>query len=87
VDGIQKKLGLRDEQVYRTIYHYGNMSSATNLVTLDHGIHHGNFTRTEVEDGPAEIVATDRKIESGDLVVLTSIGGGYLFGAVAFVAP
>ena len=87
VDGIQKKLGLRDEQVYRTIYIYGNMSSATNLITLDHGLNHGNFTRRENEDGTAEVIATDRKIESGQLVVLTSIGGGYLYGAVAFVAP
>jgi 3-oxoacyl-[acyl-carrier-protein] synthase III len=86
VNGIQKKLGLRDEQVYRTVYVYGNMSAATNLVTLDHGLHVGNFLREEQEDGPPLIKATDHRIQPGQLVVLTSIGGGYLYGAVAFVA-
>lgn len=86
VAGLQKKLGLRDEQVYRTIYYYGNMSSATNLVTLDHALNVGNFSRVEPEEGMATITATDEKIEPGDLVVLTSIGAGYLYGAVGFVA-
>jgi 3-oxoacyl-[acyl-carrier-protein] synthase-3 len=85
IQGMRKKLGLREDQVYRTIYYYGNMSSATNLVTLDHGLREGNFTYEENEEGPPTITATDDRIVPGDLVVLTSIGGGYLHGAVAFV--
>jgi len=85
VDGIQKKLGLRDEQVYRTIYYAGNLSAATNVVTLDHAMRRGNYHREVEEDGTVRIDATDRTIRDGEPVVLTTIGAGYLYGAVGFV--
>ena len=40
---------------------------------------------SRLANGPAVITATDRKIQPGQIVVMTSIGGGYLYGAVAFV--
>lgn len=88
IDGMQSKLGLREEQVYRTVYIYGNTSAATNLVTYDYGVRHGNLRRVpppEGEDVMGTIEPCGSRIEKGDLVVLTAIGAGYLYGSVAFV--
>ncbi len=87
VEGLQQKLGLPNEQVYKTIYWLGNCSAATNLVTLDYGIREGNLCRTPPEDGSGKMGAVTpcgETIQKGDLVVLTAIGAGYLYGAIAF---
>jgi 3-oxoacyl-[acyl-carrier-protein] synthase-3 len=84
VDGVQEKLGLPPERVYRTIYFAGNMSAATNVFTLDYGRREGNLLRREREDGTGEIEPCGRRLAKGDLVILTSIGAGYIYGAVGF---
>jgi len=88
IDGMQSKLGLAEDQVYRTVYIYGNTSAATNLVTYDYGVREGNLRRVPPPEG-ADVMGTiepcGTKIEKGDLVVLTAIGAGYLYGSVAFV--
>ena len=84
VDGLQEKLGMPEERVYRTVYLKGNMSSATNMVTLDYAMREGNLRRRERPDGTGDITPCGRRLEAGDLVVLTTIGGGYLYGAVGF---
>jgi len=84
VDGLQEKLGLPVDRVYRTVYRTGNMSAATNMVTLDHAVREGNLRRLEREDGTGEISPCGRRLQAGDLVVLVTIGAGYLYGAVGF---
>ena len=84
VDGLQEKLGIPEEQVYRTIYFAGNMSAATNVVTLDYAFREGNLRRRENPDGTVEIGPCGRRLRKGDLVVVTTIGGGYIYGAVGF---
>jgi 3-oxoacyl-[acyl-carrier-protein] synthase-3 len=84
VDGIQEKLGLPEERVYRTVYHAGNMSAATNVYTLDYAVREGNLRRKEVEGARAEIAPCGRRLAKGDLVVLVTIGGGYIYGGVGF---
>lgn len=82
VDGLADKLGVA--RVMRTVYRYGNMSAASNLVALDHGVRRGNLVRDLDEDGRVRAVReTDDRIRAGDLVLLPSIGGGYLMGCVA----
>jgi 3-oxoacyl-[acyl-carrier-protein] synthase-3 len=87
VDGLGKTLGVPSENVYRTIYFAGNSSSGTNLVTLDYAVREGNLWRTPPEDGSGEmgtIAPCGRTLQKGDLVVVASIGAGYLYGAMAF---
>ena len=84
VDGLQEKLGMPEERVYRTVYFAGNMSTATNLYTLDYAVREGNLARRPLEDGRGEVTPCGRPLRKGDLVVLTTIGGGYLYGAVGF---
>lgn len=86
VDGLQEKLGAPRENVYRTIYHTGNTSCATTAYTFDHAVRMGNLDRLEPGEGATEmgrIVPCGDRIREGDVVVLTSIGAGYVFGAVA----
>jgi 3-oxoacyl-[acyl-carrier-protein] synthase-3 len=88
VDGLQEKLGLPLDSVYRTIYFLGNCSAATTTFTLDYAIREGNHRREAPPEGAnrmGRIVKCGRRIQKGDLVVVTSIGAGYLYGAVAFV--
>ncbi len=87
IDGLCEKLGVPSERVIRTIYRYGNMSSASNVVALDHAIRRGNTHRRLDDEGRLlEIVdAPDQKIRPGDLVLMPSIGGGYLMGCTGFV--
>jgi 3-oxoacyl-[acyl-carrier-protein] synthase-3 len=88
VDGLQEKLGCPRENVYRTVYFAGNSSEATNAFTLDYAIREGNLDRQEPAEGSGRmgtIVRSDRRIAKGDLVVMVSIGAGYVYGAVAFV--
>jgi 3-oxoacyl-[acyl-carrier-protein] synthase-3 len=88
VDGLQEKLGVPPESVYRTVYHTGNSSAATTTYTLDYAVRVGNLRREEPPEGSNRMGAISpcgRRIEKGDLVVMVSIGAGYLYGAVAFV--
>jgi 3-oxoacyl-[acyl-carrier-protein] synthase III len=88
VDGLQQKLGLPAENVYRTIYFLGNASAATTVFTLDYAVRNGNLRREpppEGGGGMGVISPCGRPLRKGDLVVLVSIGAGYLYGAVAFV--
>ncbi len=88
VDGLQEKLGVPHDHVYRTIYHLGNCSAATTLYTLDYAVRRGNLRREPPPEGSnrmGTISPCGTTIQKGDLVVLVSIGAGYLYGAVAFV--
>jgi 3-oxoacyl-[acyl-carrier-protein] synthase-3 len=89
VDGLADRLHLPPERVIRTIYRYGNTSAASNLIALDHGLRVGNMRRDLDADGNVLGVrdAPEDRIRSGDLVVMPSIGGGYLIGCAAFTAP
>ena len=89
VDGLAKKLGVPAEKVTKTIYRVGNISAASNVIALDFAFRRGNLT-VDREPETERILAIhelDDPIRSGELVVLPSIGAGYLFGAVAFVQP
>lgn len=88
LDGLQKALGVPRDNLYRTVYHAGNSSAATNVYTLDYAVRVGNQWRedpAEGQDGMGIIHDVDARIEPGDVVVLVSIGAGYLYGAVSFV--
>jgi 3-oxoacyl-[acyl-carrier-protein] synthase III len=85
VDALIERLGIARERVVRTIYRYGNLSAASNLVALDHGVRHGTMERELAPDETVKSVRTaPHRIEKGDLVLLPSIGGGYLMGCVGF---
>ncbi len=84
VDGLMEKLGMPEERVYRTVYHAGNMSAATNVYTLDYAVREGNLRRRENPDGTVDIGPCGRRLKKGDLVILTTIGGGYIYGSVGF---
>ena len=87
IDGLVDKLGIRPERAIRTIYRYGNISAASNLIALDHGIRYGNTRRVLDDAGHVTAVETqpEHKIRDGDLVLMPSIGGGYLMGCIGFV--
>jgi 3-oxoacyl-[acyl-carrier-protein] synthase III len=87
VDGLADRLAMHPSRVIRTVYRYGNMSAASNLVALDHGVRRGNMDRDLDADGRVRSVRTtpEDRIRKGDLVLLPSIGGGYLMGCVGFV--
>ncbi len=84
VDGVQEKLGLAEDRVYRTVYHAGNMSAGTNVYTLDYAMREGNLRRREDPSGRGVIVPCGRPLAKGDLVVVCTIGAGYIYGAVGF---
>ncbi len=88
IDGLCDKLKLESDQVIRTIYNYGNISAASNLIALDYGLRRGNMSRTLDDEGRVLEVheGTGRRIGEGDLVLMTAIGGGYLMGCAGFVA-
>jgi 3-oxoacyl-[acyl-carrier-protein] synthase III len=88
VDGLADRLGVEPNRVIRTLYRYGNISAASNLVALDYGIRHGSMERVLDADGRVTGVRDDdgARIREGDLVLLPSIGGGYLMGCVGFIA-
>jgi 3-oxoacyl-[acyl-carrier-protein] synthase III len=88
LDGMVDKLGTPPERLLRTVYRYGNISAASNLVTLDFGLRRGNMARRlDAEGRVLEILEQpEHKIRKGDLVLLPSIGGGYLMGCIGFVA-
>ncbi len=85
VDALTERLGMHPSRVIRTIYRYGNMSAASNLAALDFGVRHGNLDRVfDAEGRVLEVRETPDRIEKGDMVLLPSIGGGYVMGCVGF---
>jgi len=87
VDGLRKKLGATAEKTTKTVYKVGNLSAASNMVALDFAMRTGNY-EADVEDETEKILAireTSDPIEKGELVVLPTIGAGYLYGAAGFV--
>lgn len=86
-DGLVDRLEIEPERAIRTIYRYGNISAASNLIALDHGIRYGNTRRVLDDDGHVTAIETqpEHKIRDGDLVLMPSIGGGYLMGCIGFV--
>lgn len=87
VDGLTKKLGLDPTRVTKTVHRYGNVSAASNLMALDYAVREGNL-KADVEPETGKILEIHEvadPIRRGDLVVLPSIGAGYLFGSVGFV--
>src|SRR5213075_194458 len=86
LDGLAEKLGMSPDRVTRTIYRYGNMSAASNLVALDHAIRVGNMERVlDADEKVVEVKTTSDRIRPGELVLMPSIGGGYLMGSFGFV--
>ncbi len=87
LDGLRDKLGLRDEQVYKTVYLMGNISCASNPLTLDYAIRHGNMERIVNDRGVGTSIeqGVGAKLETGDLVVMPTVGAGYLTGCFTFV--
>ncbi len=87
LDGLAKELRVPIEHVGRTIYRYGNISAASNLVTLDHVLRAGTMERVLDAEGRVErvVVRDDHRIRAGELVLLPSIGGGYLMGCAGVV--
>ena len=45
---VQKRLGLRDDQVYNNIQRYGNTTSATVPIALDEAIEQGLIKRGDL---------------------------------------
>ncbi|MDH3590334.1 MAG: ketoacyl-ACP synthase III [Planctomycetota bacterium] len=87
VDGLTKKLGIAPERMLKTVHLYGNVSAASNLIALDFSLREGNLVAdSNPETGKINAVNTvNEKTQKGDLLVLPSIGAGYLFGAIGFV--
>ncbi|MFQ5844751.1 MAG: 3-oxoacyl-ACP synthase III family protein, partial [Planctomycetota bacterium] len=87
VDGLTRKLGLDPGRVTKTIFKTGNISAASNLIALDYAVRHGNMTaiRDPETEGIREVQEIADPVRKGDLVVLTTIGAGYLYGAAGFV--
>lgn len=88
LDGLADKLKVSRDQVTRTIYRYGNTSAASNLIALDFALRNGNMTRELDEEGRVLAIheQPEHRIQEGELVLLPSIGGGYLIGCVGFIA-
>lgn len=87
VDSLGKKLKVDPLKVTKTIYKVGNISAASNVIALDYALRHGNMTadRDPETERILAIHQVEDPIQRGELVVLPSIGAGYLYGAVAFV--
>ena len=87
VDGLAKKMGMDRDRVIKTIHKAGNVSAASNLIALDFAMRKGNLKASQdPETGKINsIEEIGEPIQRGELVVLPSIGAGYLFGAVGFV--
>jgi 3-oxoacyl-[acyl-carrier-protein] synthase-3 len=87
VDSLAKKLKVDPLKVTKTIFKVGNISAASNVIALDYALRRGNMTadRDPETERILAIHQVEDPIQRGDLVVLPSIGAGYLFGAIAFV--
>ena len=88
IDSLADRLQVPHERVLRTVYNFGNMSAATNVFALDYGMRYGNLRRTLDDEGRVVEIVNDpeQRIRAGELVLLPSIGGGYLMGCVGFIA-
>ena len=88
IDGLGERLGVARERVLRTVYNFGNMSAASNLLALDFALRYGNLDRTLDEEGRVLEVYNrpEEKIQPGELILMPSIGGGYLMGCIGFIA-
>jgi 3-oxoacyl-[acyl-carrier-protein] synthase-3 len=85
IDGLVERLGVPPERTVKTIYRYGNLSAASNLVALDHAVRQGNMERVLDADGKVlEVRTVPTTIQPRDLVLMPSIGGGYLMGCIGF---
>ncbi|MEN8149116.1 MAG: ketoacyl-ACP synthase III [Planctomycetota bacterium] len=87
VDGLRDKLGVPDENMFKTVYLYGNPSCASNLLTLDYALRRGNMERVLDDEGRVLTVKEDvgETIASGDLVTIPTVGAGYLTGCFSYV--
>jgi len=87
VDGLRKKLDVPELKTTKTVYKVGNVSAASNLIALDFAMRTGNYEAdVDAETGKIRSIGVvDDPIASGELVVLPTIGAGYLYGAVGFV--
>ncbi len=86
IDGLRDKLEVPDEHVYKTIYLYGNISGASNLITLDYAVRRGNMRR--VLDGERCVGVQEDlapRLRSGDLVAIPTVGAGYRSGCFTFL--
>jgi 3-oxoacyl-[acyl-carrier-protein] synthase-3 len=83
IDGLRDKLEISEDRMVKTIYRYGNISCASNLISLDYAIRRGNMFRP----GPDDEIVTDetQRIEPGDLVLVPTVGAGYLTGCYSYV--
>jgi 3-oxoacyl-[acyl-carrier-protein] synthase-3 len=88
LDALADRLKVPRERLIRTIYKTGNMSAASNLVALDFAFREGNMERVLDDDGKVLSIATrpEHKVKAGELILIPSIGGGYLMGCIGFVA-
>ncbi len=86
VDGLRDKLGISDEKVYKTVYKYGNISCASNPVTLDYAVRRGNMKRV-VEDGVGVSIEEDvaPTLKTGDLVCVPTVAAGYVMAGLTFI--
>ena len=88
VDGVTRKLSLEPMRVTKTVYRYGNISAASNLIALDFAMRKGNMVADQ-DPETGEIYSIEDvsdPIRKGEIISLPSIGAGYLFGSVSFVS-
>ena len=88
IDGLGERLGVARERVLRTVYNFGNTSAASNLLALDFALRYGNLDRKLDDEGNVLEVYNrpEERIQPGELILMPSIGGGYLMGCIGFIA-
>ncbi len=88
LDALADRLKIPRGRMIRTIYRTGNISAASNLIGLDFALREGNMDRVLDDDGRVLEIITqpEHRVQAGELVLLPSIGGGYLMGCIGFVA-
>lgn len=87
LDSLADRLKIPSERMIRTIYRTGNISAASNLIGLDFALREGNMARELDDEGRVTRIVTqpEHRIQEGELILLPSIGGGYLMGCLGFV--
>ena len=88
LDALGERLRITPERVLRTVYNFGNMSAASNVLALDFAFRYGNLARKLDDEGRVVEVYTqpEHRIQAGELVLMPTIGGGYLMGCAGFIA-
>jgi 3-oxoacyl-[acyl-carrier-protein] synthase-3 len=88
IDSLGERLGVSRERILRTVYNFGNMSAASNVLALDFALRYGNLDRKLDDEGRVLEVFNrpEERIQAGELVLMPSIGGGYLMGCIGFIA-